>query len=267
MASADSFGTFSLAGKTAVVTGGGSGIGREICLLFAKRGAAVQILDLSLESATKVATEINEWADAKASPYEVDVTNQERVVAVFASIAANNPRLDILVNNAGIGHVGDVLTTEKKDMQKMYDVNIFGTYTCLKEGVKHMLSDGKGGAIVNLASIASVIGLADRFAYSMSKGAVLTMTLSVATDYVKKGIRCNCVTPGRIHTPFVDQYLKKNYPGQEEAMFRKLSDYQPIGRMGEPREVAALILFLVADESKFVTGAAYAVDGGVAAKM
>lgn len=265
---ANEFGTFSLKGKTAIITGAGSGIGREIAVLFAKRGAAVQVLDLDSTNASKVADEINgSNPTAKATAHVVDVTNQTRVEEVFDNIAKNNSRIDILVNNAGIGFVGDVLGTKKEDMDRMYNVNVYGVYTCLKAGVKHMLSDGKGGAIVNLASIASTIGLADRFAYSMSKGAVLTMTLSIATDYVKKGIRANCVTPGRIHTPFVDDFLKKNYPGQEKAMFQKLSEYQPIGRMGEPREVAALILYLCADESKFVTGAAYAVDGGVQARM
>lgn len=264
----DTFGTFSLAGKSAVITGGGSGIGREICLLFAKRGAAVQVLDLDADAANKVAQEINATSPAaKATAHAVSVTDQEGVETVFENIVKANGRLDILVNNAGIGFVGDVLNTTKADMQRLYDINIFGVYACLKAAVRHMLADGKGGAIVNLASIASTIGLSDRFAYSMSKGAVLTMTLAIATDYVKKGIRCNCVTPGRIHTPFVDQFLAKNYPGQEKEMFKKLSDYQPIGRMGEPREVAALILYLCADESKFVTGAAYAVDGGVQAHM
>lgn len=264
-----SFGTFSLSGKTAIITGGGSGIGQAICELFAKRGAAVQVLDVSIQNANTVAKIINDSnaAEAKATAWKCDVTNQSEVERVFKSIASNNPRVDILVNNAGIGHVGDVLQTTAPDMEKMYKVNVAGVYHCLKAGVSAMLSDDKGGAIVNLASIASVIGLSDRFAYSASKGAVLTMTLSVATDYVKRGIRCNAVCPARIHTPFVDDYLQKNYPGKEKEMFANLSNYQPIGRMGEPREVAALILYLCSDEAKFVTGAAYPVDGGVCAKM
>jgi len=137
-----------------------------------------------------------------------------------------------------------------------------GVFYCLKHGVRLMLADGKGGAIVNLASIASLIGLADRFAYSMTKGAVLTMTRSVAVDYVKRKIRCNCVCPARVHTPFVDGYLAKNYPGREAEMFAKLSEWQPVGRMGRPEEIAALILYLCSDEASFVTGAAYPIDGG-----
>ena len=162
-------------------------------------------------------------------------------------------------------HAVDVAT--KEEMDKVYNVNVLGVFYCLKYAVRHMLADGKGGAICNLASIASVIGLADRFAYSMTKGAVLTMTLSVATDYVKRGIRCNCVCPGRVHTPFVDGYLKKNYPGKEAAMFKTLSEYQPMGRMGQPREIANLILYLCSDEAAFVTGSAYPIDGGVTARM
>lgn len=264
----DTFGFFSLSGKTAVVTGGGSGIGDAICTLFAKRGAAVQVLDVNWDAAKAVADKINATnPEAKATPYRCDVTKQSEVDDVFNQISSKNPRVDCLVNNAGIGFVGDVLNTSEADMDRLYKVNVAGVYNCLKAGVRAMLADGKGGAIVNLASIASVIGLNDRFAYSTTKGAVLTMTYSIATDYVKRGIRCNAVLPARIHTPFVDSYLAKNYPGKEKEMFAKLSEYQPIGRMGQPREVAALILFLCAPESEFLTGAAYPVDGGVIAKM
>ena len=144
----------------------------------------------------------------------------------------------------------------------VFDVNVKGVFHCLKSGVKRMKRSG-GGVILNLASIASAIGLADRFAYSMSKGAVLTMTLSVATDYIADNIRCNCVMPARIHTPFVDGYLKSTTPAANREMFKKLSEYQPIGRMGKPEEVAALALYLCSDEASFVTGSAYAIDGGV----
>jgi NAD(P)-dependent dehydrogenase (short-subunit alcohol dehydrogenase family) len=125
-----------------------------------------------------------------------------------------------------------------------------------------MLCQG-GGVILNMASIASLIGLLDRFAYSMTKGAVLTMTRSIAIDYMKKNIRCNCICPARVHTPFVDRYITQNYPGREQEMFRQLSEYQPIGRMGNPQEVAQLALYLCSDEASFVTGQAYPIDGGV----
>jgi 2-keto-3-deoxy-L-fuconate dehydrogenase len=120
-----------------------------------------------------------------------------------------------------------------------------------------------GGAILNLASIASLIGLVDRFAYSMSKGAVLAMTRSIAVDFIGDKIRCNCVCPARVHTPFVDGYLKNTYPGREAEMFKRLSEYQPVGRMGTPEEVAALALYLCSDEASFITGQAYPIDGGV----
>ena len=158
--------------------------------------------------------------------------------------------------------MGTVLQSTVADMDKVYKVNVLGVFFCLKYGVQHMLSDGKGGAIVNLASIASLIGLNDRFAYSMSKGAVLTMSRSVAIDYVKQGIRCNAICPGRVHTPFVDGYLAKNYPGREKEVFDRLSAWHPLGRMGKPEEVAALVLYLCSDEAGFVTGVAYPIDGG-----
>lgn len=236
---------FRLDDKTAIVTGSGSGIGRAIAGVFAEQGARVMILDVDDGAAKVAASEINAAAGAeRAFAYGCDVTNEASVEAVFADVAASHGRIDVLVNNAGIGHVGTVETTTGSDMDRVYGVNVKGLFHCLKSGVTRMLADGKGGAIVNLASIASVIGLHDRFAYSMSKGAVLTMTLSVATDYVKRGIRCNCICPGRVHTPFVDAYLKKNYAGQEQAKFQELSAYQPIGRMGTPKEMAALVLYL-----------------------
>ena len=146
----------------------------------------------------------------------------------------------------------------------MYRVNVLGVYLCARAAVPVMLRQG-GGVILNMASIVSLIGLPDRFAYSMTKGAVLTMTRSIAVDYVKRGIRCNCICPARVHTPFVDGFLAKNYPGREAEMMRTLSDAQPIGRMGTPEEIAQLALYLCSDEAAFVTGAAYPIDGGVTA--
>ena len=188
-------------------------------------------------------------------------------VITFAQICAAHGRIDCLVNNAGISAVGDVLKATGAELDRVYAVNVKGVFHCLKAGVESMLADGKGGAIVNLASIASLIGLADRFSYSMTKGAVLTMTYSVATDYCKRNIRCNCVCPGRVHTPFVDAFLKKSYPGKEKEKFKELSEYQPIGRMGKPEEIASLILYLCSDEASFCTGAAYPIDGGVQCRM
>lgn len=246
-----------LADKHALVTGAGSGIGRAIALRLAAEGAQVTILEARPEAGEQTATEIRA-AGGAADVIAADVSNTESMRAAFAGIE----RLHLLVNNAGIAHVGDVLTTTAEDLDRIYAVNIKGVYHGLHFGLPKLLAAG-GGAIVNLASILSKMGVEDRFAYGMSKGAVLTMTLSVARDFITQGIRCNCVCPARVHTPFVDGYLAKNYPGREAEMFAKLSATQPIGRMGRPEEVAALIAFLCSEEAAFITGSAYDIDGGM----
>jgi NAD(P)-dependent dehydrogenase (short-subunit alcohol dehydrogenase family) len=245
------------AGKTALVTGGGSGIGRAIALRFASEGAHVVILELRAEAGQSVADEIAA-AGGSARVVAADVSSTESMQTAFAGIET----LDILINNAGIAHVGNVLTTSAADLDRLYAVNVRGAYHTLHFGIPKLLARG-GGAILNLASIASKVGLQDRFAYSMTKGAMLSMTLSVARDFVDKAIRCNCVCPARVHTPFVDGFIAKNYPGREAEMFQKLSASQPIGRMGEPHEVAALAAFLCSSEAGFITGSAYDIDGGV----
>ena len=246
-----------LVGKHAVVTGGGSGIGRATSRRLAAEGAHVTIFEARKEAGDAVAAEIRAVGGAVAV-VACDVTNTEEMRAGFASLA----RLDLLVNNAGIASVGNVLTTTPEELDKIYAVNVKGVYHGLHFGVPLLLRAG-GGAIVNLASIASKIALADRFAYGMSKGAVLTMTLSVARDFIDQKIRCNCVCPARVHTPFVDGYLAKNYPNNRDEMFAKLSAAQPIGRMAQPDEVAGLIAYLCSDEAEFITGSAYDIDGGV----
>jgi NAD(P)-dependent dehydrogenase (short-subunit alcohol dehydrogenase family) len=245
-----------LRGRTAIVTGGASGIGRAIALLFAKHGASVAILDVV---PGETVSEIE--ADGGSAIYVAcDVTRQSAVTGAFGVVHDRFGALDILVNSAGVAAIGTVEQTEEADFDRVYNVNVKGVYNCLRAGVAAM--KGRGGAILNIASVASVVGIPDRFAYSMSKGAVLTMTYSVACDYVQHGIRCNAVAPGRVHTPFVDGYLAKTYPGREQEMFDKLSRTQPIGRMGEPREIAELALFLCSDAAAFITGSNYAIDGG-----
>ena len=237
--------------KTAVVTGAASGIGESVARRLASEGAKVVVLDYNLDAAKKVADSIGGIA------VQADVSKPESVTAAFAQIE----RVDVLVNSAGVAHVGNLIGTPVEDFDRVYGVNVKGVYLVMQAALPKMLE--KGGAILNLASIASKVGIADRFAYSMSKGAVLTMTLSVAKDFVSKNIRANCVCPGRIHTPFVDGFLAKNYPDNRDEMFAKLSQFQPIGRMGTPDEVSALIAFLCSDEAAFITGSAYDIDGGV----
>jgi 2-keto-3-deoxy-L-fuconate dehydrogenase len=247
---------FELTGKKAVVTGGGSGIGKAIAVLFARQGAHVHVVELSEDAAADTAAEI-QAAGGQVNVYGCDVSQQPEVHSTFAAIGP----FDILVNNAGIAHVGNLENTSEDDLERVYQVNVKGAYNCLQAAVKAMKKQG-GGAILNMASIAALVGLPDRFAYSMSKGAIHAMTLSVAKDYLGANIRCNSVSPARVHTPFVDGFIAKNYPGQEAAMFEKLSRTQPIGRMARPEEVAALALFLCSDEAGFITGCDYPIDGG-----
>lgn len=247
---------FRLDNKIAVVTGGGSGIGQAIAVLFAKRGATVCILELSEEAAQKT-LQLIDSEGFKAKSFACNVADHKAVAAVFEQIG----RLDILVNNAGIAHVGNVENTSEMDFDRVVSVNVKGVYNCLKAAIPQLKSSG-GGVILNMASIASSVGLSDRFAYSMSKGAVLSMTMATAKDYLTANIRCNTISPARIHTPFVDGFLEKNYPDNKAEMFEKLSKSQPIGRMGTPQEVAALALYLCSDEAGFVTGCDYPLDGG-----
>jgi len=251
-------GMFRLDEKTAIVSGGGSGIGRAIGVRFAAQGAKIHILDLSLKDGEGTCRQIGA-AGGSAEAHVCDVTDQKQVIATFEQLAAQGP-ISILVNNAGISHIGTVESTSEEDFDRVMRVNVKGFYNCARAVVPHMKNSG--GVILNMASIAGSSGLADRFAYSVSKGAILAMTYSVARDYLAYNIRCNCISPARVHTPFVDGYLKSNYPGQEHEIFEKLSKAQPLGRMGEPEEVAALALFLCSDEARFITGVDYLLDGG-----
>jgi 2-keto-3-deoxy-L-fuconate dehydrogenase len=250
---------FTLTDKVALVTGGASGIGLAISQLFAKQGAYVHILELNTELAQSVADELVAQG-LKAEAHAVDVSKQANVVEVINKIAEKHP-IHILVNNAGIAHIGKAHTTSESDFDRIINVNVKGMYNCLFAAIPHFLNNG-GGVILNTASVAAAVGIPDRFAYSTGKASVIGMTLSVAKDYLSNNIRCNCISPARVHTPFVDGFIAKNYPGQEEEMFEKLSKTQPIGRMAKPAEIAALALYLCSDEAGFITGCDYLIDGG-----
>jgi len=250
---------FRLDGKAAVVTGAGSGIGRGIAKKFALHGASVRIFEINPENAEATRLEIASTG-GDASVHILDVSDGEQVANKFSELFARE-QIHILVNNAGVSHIGNVENTSETEFERIYRINVKSVYNCIRASIGHMKSMG-GGVILNMASIAGSSGLSDRFAYSVSKGAVIAMTYSVAKDYLGHGIRCNCISPARIHTPFVDGYLQKNYAGRETEMFEQLSRAQPIGRMGAPAEVATLALFLCSEEASFITGADYPLDGG-----
>ncbi len=251
---------FNLSNKTAVITGGASGIGFAIAKRFAEHGAAVEILDLQQAALDTAMAELRA-AGHSAHGEICDVSEPASVDTAFAQILLRHARLHILVNNAGIAHVGNALTTTPEDFARIQRVNVHGVAHCTQAALRHMTTQG-GGVILNLASTVAQMAISDRFAYSTSKGAVLAMTYSIAKDFLAQGIRCNAILPGRIHTPFVDGFIAKNYPGQEAEMFDKLSKTLPIGRMGQPDEIATAALFLCSDEASFITGSAYPVDGG-----
>lgn len=250
---------FQLEGKSAVITGAGSGIGKAIALLFARQGALVNIFDIDEKGATQTIDEVTA-AGGRAHHFYCNVADQESVKTCLEACLPAGASLDILVNNAGIAHVGTATSTTEEEFAKVFNVNVKGVYNMLHETIPYLKQPG--GVILNMCSIAASVGLPDRFAYSMSKGAVLAMTLSTAKDYLAAGIRCNCVSPARVYTPFVEGFISKNYPGKEAEIFEKLSKSQPIGRMGQPLEVANLALFLCSDEAGFITGCDYPVDGG-----
>jgi len=249
---------FKLDNKVAVITGGGSGIGRAIATIFAQQGAKIYIIDVDEKEAEETVKAITD-ASGEAAFKKCDISSKEQVDTVIGEIITESG-IDILVNNAGIAHIGNIEQVTPEAVDRLFGVNVKGMYHIIYAAIPHLKK--KGGVILNMASIASLVGITDRFAYSMTKGAVNGITLSVARDYLSYNVRCNSISPARVHTPFVDGFLAKNYPGREEEMFKKLQASQPIGRMGKPEEVAYLALYLCSDEASFITGNDYAIDGG-----
>jgi 2-keto-3-deoxy-L-fuconate dehydrogenase len=251
---------FELGKKTVIVTGGGSGIGKAIAQLFAKQGAFVFIFDINEESAKLVTDEIATEGGA-AQNIVLNIADQQQVRNAVQEVTKKLGTVDILVNSAGIPHIGTAESTSDEEFTKVFNVNVKGVYNSLHEVIP-VMKDHNKGVILNICSIAASVGIPDRFAYSMTKGAVLAMTLSTAKDYLSANIRCNCISPARVYTPFVEGFIARNYPGKEREVFEKLSKSQPIGRMGTPNEVAHLALYLCSDEAGFITGCDYPIDGG-----
>jgi len=243
--------------KTVVITGGASGIGFAMVKKFATKLWSVFFIDTNQAEGEKVEKELKEKGHSVVF-LNCNITQAAAVKAVFAEIPG---KIDTLINNAGISHIGKVENTSEEDFERLFQVNVKGSFLCIQAALPKLKQEG-GGSILNMASVAATIGIPDRFAYSMTKGAMLTMTLSIARDYVAEGIRCNCISPGRVHTPFVDGFIAKTYPGQEKEMFEKLSATQPIGRMGSPEEIAELAYFISSDAGGFITGSNYNIDGG-----
>lgn len=250
---------FRLDKKVAIITGGASGIGLEISRNYALQGAIIHIFELNMDQAEREADLIIANG-GEAYFHTVDVSNQAEVKAMIAKIEKDKP-IDILVNNAGIAHIGNIENTSTADLDRLYNVNIKGVYNCAQCVIPGMKLR-KQGVIINMCSVAATVGIKERFAYSMSKGAVLTMTYQLAKDYIDYGIRVNSISPARVHTPFVDSFLKNNYPDQQEEMFQKLSQTQPVGRMAKPREIGAMAVYLASDEAAFITGTDFPIDGG-----
>lgn len=245
--------------KIAVITGAGSGIGKAMALLFARQGALVNVLDLDEKGGQETVASILE-SGGQAVFHKTDVSDQTAVKAIMEHIGKQHTRIDILINNAGVAHVGNAENTAEADFDRLMRINVKGVYNCIHTALPFMKA--AGGSIVNMASVAATVGIVDRFAYSTTKGAIAAMTLSVAKDFIQHNIRCNSISPGRVHTPFVDGFIAKNYPGKEKEMFEKLAKTQPIGRMGEPDEIATLALYLCSKEASFITGTDYPIDGG-----
>ncbi|HEV2109366.1 MAG TPA: SDR family oxidoreductase [Thermomicrobiales bacterium] len=254
---------FRLDGKVALITGAGSGIGREIAHVFARQGAIAGVADINDEAAATVVSEIG----GEAFAAHIDVADPESAKGAVAATVQRHGRLDILVNNAGIGLVGSVTETAPEDFDRLLAVNVRGVYCCTKAAVEQMLEqEPRGGSIINMASVAGQIAVARRFAYCATKGAVISMTQSTAMDFVEQGIRCNCICPGTVETPFVEGYLRRFHADTYEETKAALHARQPLGRMGRPDEIAPMALFLASDEASYITGAQMVVDGGLTAR-
>lgn len=249
---------FSLKEKITLVTGAGSGIGQSIAEVFAKAGGFVYVTDRDEKGGAATVAAIKA-AGGQAEFLKLDVASEESCAEVAKAVHAAKGRLDVLVNNAGIGHVGNMLQTQVADLDRMYNVNVRGVFNVTKAFI-HQMVERKSGNIVNLASIGGVVAVKDRLAYCTTKFAVVGFTKGIALDHALDGIRCNCICPGRVETPFVKARLAE-YPDPEKA-YREMASTQALGRMAKPDEIAYAALYLACDESAFVTGTDFIIDGG-----
>jgi NAD(P)-dependent dehydrogenase (short-subunit alcohol dehydrogenase family) len=241
---------FQLDGRKALVTGGASGIGAATCRALARAGASVVIVDIDRNAADALASEL-----PNSSVLIFDITDERSVKQGLASLAS----LDILVNNAGIGLVGNIEETEQADFQRVFRVNVEGPFLVTKYALPLLIASH--GSIVNIASVAGLVGIKRRFAYCASKGAVVALTRQLSVDY-PTAIRVNCICPGTVDTPFVEAYLEKYHKHEKEKVRQELNQRQPIGRLGRPEEIANLVLYLSSKEADFINGSVLTIDGG-----
>lgn len=251
-----------LEGKTAIITGAGAGIGRAIALLFAGQGAMVCSASRTLAHAEETAHGIVQ-AGGEAIAVQVDVTNRSEVEGLTQRAMAEFGRVDILCNNAGIGHTGGILECQEEEWDAVMAINVKGVYLCSYHFLPHMLAQGEGN-IINIASVAGLVGQLKRAAYSASKGAVIALTRQMAIEYAQDNIRVNCICPGTIDSPWIDRLVAKE--ADPEAARQRLIARHPIGRLGTLEEVAHAALYLASPESAFVTGAILVIDGGLTAR-
>jgi NAD(P)-dependent dehydrogenase (short-subunit alcohol dehydrogenase family) len=248
-----------LRGKRIIVTGAGSGIGRAIALRFAAEGARVVISDVDGEAAARVAAE----AGGETLVRKTDVTSTSEVEALVQTSLEEWGGLDVMVNNAGIGVAGTTTVTTEEDYERVMDVCLRGTFLGMKHAIP-AIRDSEGGSVINMSSVAALVGIADRAVYSAAKGAILAITRAAAIDHVEEGVRVNCIAPGTVDTPWIGR-ITAGYDDPEEAR-RNMQARQPHGRLVTPEEIAAMAAYLASDESASVIGACMVVDGGVTAR-
>jgi NAD(P)-dependent dehydrogenase (short-subunit alcohol dehydrogenase family) len=251
-----------LQGKVAIVTGAGSGIGRAAAILFAEQGANVVVADIQADRATAVAQEISA---ERAHAVTVDVADEASVSALAEQAAERFGGIDLLYNNAGVNSTGAVSDATLEDWERCFAVNVTGTFLCSRAVVPHLARRG-GGAIVNQGSVAALVGVKRFAAYGAAKGAIVALTRSMAVDLAPQKIRVNCVCPGTVYTPLMEPMLRERGEGDLERGLAMTIEKYPIGRLGDPRDIAAVALFLLSDEAAFVTGSTYPVDGGMTAQ-